>query len=200
MNDLTRNAIASTLKSMLNEKPLSRITVSDISERCGISRMTFYYHFRDIYDLVAWIISSDITEILSGRKTYDTWQDGFLAIFHAVEKNHVFVFNVYNSMSREQMERSLTGPVTELLLSVLKETESSGRLREEELMFISSFYSYAFIGIMLDWIGNGMHEKPELMIRRIECVMAGTFEKAVDRFLSLHSSPDARNADREGKL
>ena len=192
--------IAEAFIDLLEKESIDKITVKQLIEECHISRQTFYYHFRDIYDLVAWIISSDITEILSGRKTYDTWQDGFLAIFHAVEKNHVFVFNVYNSMSREQMERSLTGPVTELLLSVLKETESSGRLREEELMFISSFYSYAFIGIMLDWIGDGMHEKPELMIRRIECVMAGTFEKAVDCFLSLHSGPDARNADREGKL
>ncbi len=162
--------------------------------------MTFYYHFRDIYDLVGWIISYDITAILSGRKTHDTWQEGFLSIFHAVEKNHVFVFNVYNSMSREQMERSLTGPVTELLLSVLRETEAAGRLAEEELMFISSFYSYAFIGIMLDWVGSGMDEKPDLMIKRIECVMAGSFEKAVERFSSLHSSQGARIPDRRGRL
>ena len=200
MSDITRNAIADTLKSLLTERPLSRITVMDIASRCGISRMTFYYHFRDIYDLVGWIISSDITSILSGRKTHDTWQEGFLSIFYAVEKNHVFVFNVYNSMSREQMERSLTGPVTELLLSVLRETEASARLSDDELMFIASFYSYAFIGIMLDWIGNGMGEKPDVMIKRIEAVMAGSFEKAVERFASLHSIRGARIPDKGVKL
>ena len=134
MSDITRKAIADSLKSLLSERPLSRITVMDIASRCGISRMTFYYHFRDIYDLVGWIISSDITSILSGRKTHDTWQEGFLSIFHAVEKNHVFVFNVYNSMSREQLERSLTGPVTELLLSVLMETETAHHLAIPEVL------------------------------------------------------------------
>ncbi len=192
MSDITRKAIADSLKSLLSERPLSRITVMDIASRCGISRMTFYYHFRDIYDLVGWIISSDITSILSGRKTHDTWQEGFLSIFHAVEKNHVFVFNVYNSMSREQLERSLTGPVTELLLSVLMETDAPDRLSEDEMLFIASFYSYAFIGIVLDWIGDGMGEKPDVMIKRIECVMAGSFEKAVERFSSLHSIHGAR--------
>lgn len=200
MSDITRKAIADSLKSLLSERPLSRITVMDIASRCGISRMTFYYHFRDIYDLVGWIISYDITTILSGRKTHDTWQDGFLSIFLAVRKNHSFVFNVYNSMSREQMERSLTGPVTELLLSVLRETESSGRLSEEELIFIASFYSYAFIGIMLDWVGDGMEEEPAVMIKRIECVMSGSFEKAVDRFSSLHSNSNARIPDKGMKL
>ena len=185
MSDITRKAIADSLKSLLSQRPLSRITVMDIASHCGISRMTFYYHFRDIYDLVGWIISSDITAILSGRKTHDTWQEGFLSVFQAVEKNHVFVFNVYNSMSREQMERSLTGPVTELLLSVLKETEGRKKLSDDEMMFIASFYSYAFIGVMLDWIGEGMREKPELMIRRIECIMSGSFENAVERFSSL---------------
>ncbi len=196
MSDITRKAIADALKSLLVSRPLSRVTVMDIAAECGISRMTFYYHFRDIYDLVGWIISSDITAILSGRKTHDTWQDGFLSVFQAVESNHVFVFNVCNSMSREQLERSLTGPVTELLMSVLRETASSCRLSEDELMFIASFYSYAFIGIMLDWIGSGMREKPEMMIRRIECVMSGSFENAVERFLSLQKPASARNPDK----
>ena len=103
-------------------------------------------------------------------------------------------------MSREQLERSLTGPVTELLLSVLMETDAPDRLSEDEMLFIASFYSYAFIGIMLDWIGNGMGEKPDVMIKRIEAVMAGSFEKAVERFASLHSIRDARIPDKGVKL
>ncbi len=200
MNDLTRNAIASTLKSMLNEKPLSRITVSDISERCGISRMTFYYHFRDIYDLVGWVISSDIIRIISGRKTQDTWQEGFLSIFQEVERNHVFVLNACSSLTREQLERSLSEPVSSLISSVLEENPDASKLNEEDAAFISSFFSYAFIGIMLDWIRGGMREKPEELVERIECVVGGSFERAIQRFLSLQSQHDVRNADRAARL
>ena len=195
MSDITRKAIADTLKTLLADRPLSKVTVMDIASICGISRMTFYYHFRDIYDLVGWIISSDMTEVLSGRRTHDTWQSGFLSLFHAVEKNHVFIFNVYNSMSREQMERSLSGPVEELILAVLKEEPLSSKLEYDELSFIASFYAYAFIGIMLDWVGGGMREKPEVMIERIECVMEGSFEKAISRFLSLHPGITGRIPD-----
>ena len=200
MNDLTRNAIASTLKSMLNEKPLSRITVSDISERCGISRMTVYYHFRDIYDLVGWVISSDIIRIISGRKTQDTWQEGFLSIFQEVERNHVFVLNACSSLTREQLERSLSEPVSSLISSVLEENPDASKLNEEDAAFISSFFSYAFIGIMLDWIRGGMREKPEELVERIECVVGGSFERAIQRFLSLQSQHDVRNADRAARL
>ena len=189
MNDITRNAIAATLKQLLGKKPLSRITVSDIAAECGISRMTFYYHFHDIFDLVGWIISSDISRILSGRKTYDTWQAGFLSIFHAVEEDRVLVINACSSMSREQLERILRGPVTELIRSVLMENPISSKLSDDECTFVSAFYSYAFIGIMLDWIGGGMRERPEDIMRSLSCIMDGALEHAINGFCTLHRSP-----------
>ena len=51
----TKQAIAESLKHLLLRKPITKITINDITEDCGISRMTFYYHFNDIYDLVEWV-------------------------------------------------------------------------------------------------------------------------------------------------
>ena len=50
MPGFTRQIILHTLTELMNEKPLSKITVKDIVERCGVNRNTFYYHFRDIPD------------------------------------------------------------------------------------------------------------------------------------------------------
>ena len=38
--------------------------------------MTFYYHFKDIYDLVEWVCIEDGKRALQDKKTYDTWQEG----------------------------------------------------------------------------------------------------------------------------
>ena len=54
MSQTTKRALGASLKKLLLQKPLNKITISDIAEECGISRMTFYYHFKDIYDLVEW--------------------------------------------------------------------------------------------------------------------------------------------------
>lgn len=43
-----KQAIIDAFWELLEEKPLSKITVKDIVERCQINRNTFYYHFRDI--------------------------------------------------------------------------------------------------------------------------------------------------------
>ena len=84
MSQMTKRALAASLKNLLLQKPLNKITINDIAEDCGISRMTFYYHFKDIYDLVEWICVEDAARALEGKKTYDTWQEGFLNIFHGL--------------------------------------------------------------------------------------------------------------------
>ena len=68
MSQTTKRALEASLKSLLLKKPLDKITISDIAEDCGISRMTFYYHFKDIYDLVEWVCAEDAARALDGKK------------------------------------------------------------------------------------------------------------------------------------
>ena len=100
MSNITKRALEASLKNLLLQKPLNKITVGDIANDCGINRMTFYYHFKDIYDLIEWSCVEDATKALEGKKTYDTWQEGFLNIFNAVLDNKPFIMNVYRSVSR----------------------------------------------------------------------------------------------------
>ena len=100
-------ALAESLKALLAQKPLSKITISDITAHCGMNRMTFYYHFQDIYDLIDWICQEEGGRALQGRKDYRTWQEGFTALCHAVIENRTFIEGVYHSVQREQIEAYL---------------------------------------------------------------------------------------------
>ena len=42
----TKRALEASLKKLLLRKPLNKITINDITEDCGVNRMTFYYHFQ----------------------------------------------------------------------------------------------------------------------------------------------------------
>ena len=59
MSQITKRALEQSLKNLLLQKPLTKITINDIAGDCGINRMTFYYHFKDIYDLVEWSCMED---------------------------------------------------------------------------------------------------------------------------------------------
>lgn len=61
---MTKNALAASMKRLMRQRPFEKISVSDICNDCGINRKSFYYHFRDKYDLVNWIFYVGfITEI-----------------------------------------------------------------------------------------------------------------------------------------
>ena len=142
MSQTTKRALEASLKNLLLKKPLDKITISDIAEDCGINRMTFYYHFRDIYDLIEWSCVEDASRALDGKKTYDTWQQGFLQIFQAVEENRPFILNVYHSVSREQIELYLYRLTYDLLIGVVEERAVGMQVREEDKKFIADFYKF----------------------------------------------------------
>ena len=182
MSQTTKKALAASLKKLLSQKPLDKITVIDIVEDCEVNRQTFYYHFQDIYDLVEWTYSNEATQAIGGKKTYDTWQQGFLQIFEYVTKNKAFVVNTYHSMSREHLETYLHNETYNLLIGVIEEKSAGMTIREEDKAFIAHFYTYAFVGLMLEWVRTGMRENPSAIIDRLNLVIHGDIALALERF------------------
>ncbi|MCR4608651.1 MAG: TetR/AcrR family transcriptional regulator C-terminal domain-containing protein [Eubacterium sp.] len=98
-SSITKNALADALKGLMMEKNFEKISVSDICDRCNMNRKSFYYHFRDKYDLLNWIFYigfmehikfDDFQELFdedeSGKK-YDIWElIGELANYFYTEK------------------------------------------------------------------------------------------------------------------
>ena len=182
MPQFTKYALEASLKKLLLEKPLNKITIQDITEDCGISRMTFYYHFQDLSDLVEWACLEDARKALADKKTFDTWQQGFVQIFLEVRKNKPFILNVYRCVSREQVEKYLNPLTDSLLMGVINELSADMVVRDEDKAFIAQVYGYVFIGIMLDWIRDGMTEEPEKIVDRLALLIHDSIREALARF------------------
>ncbi|MFA6937846.1 MAG: TetR/AcrR family transcriptional regulator [Treponema sp.] len=182
MSDTTKRAMEESLKHLLLKKPLPKITINDIAEDCGINRMTFYYHFQSIYDLVEWSCVEDASKALADKKTYETWQEGFLQIFEVVLANKPFIMNVYHSVSREQVEIYLYKLTYKLLIDVVNEEATGMNVREEDKAFIANFYKYSFVGLMLEWIQNDMEEDPKKIISRLSVLIHGTIVQALNNY------------------
>ena len=106
MSEITKRALATSLKKLLSQKELTKISIKDITDDCGIQRQTFYYHFADVYDLIEWIYTNEVIKpIIHDKDTYEKWQEGFLSIFNYVQDNKDFVRNTYNSISRKYVNK-----------------------------------------------------------------------------------------------
>ncbi len=189
MSQITKHALEASLKKLIVQKPVDKITIADITEDCGISRMAFYYHFKDIYDLIEWSFVEDAERIVGGKKTYDTWQQGFVNIFIAVLENKPFIYGVYHSVSREQVETYLYKLTFDLLMGVIDEQAKGMSVKESDKIFIADFYKYAFVGIVLEWIKSGMKQEPEQIVDHISTLISGDIYRALDKYRTDNGKP-----------
>ena len=181
MAEFTKRALEESLKRMLMKKPVNKITINDITEDCGVNRATFYYHFKDIYDLVEWSCEEDSKRAADGNTTYDTWEQGFLNIFYAIEENKPFILNVYHYVSQEQITQYLYRVVYRLIKDVVEECAEGMSVREEDKKFIADFYKFAFVGIILDWIRNDMKTSPEQLVARTSALIEGDVVRMLEK-------------------
>ena len=182
MPNATKAALEESLKRLLMKKPLDKITITDITTDCGISRMAFYYHFKDIYDLVEWSCVEDGTKALQGKKTYDSWTEGLTQIFEAVLENKPFIMNVYRNVDRERMERYLYHLTYDLIVGVVQEKSKDLDISGEDKKFIANFYKYGFVGIMLEWIQEGMKEDIEELVNKMSLTLHNTVTTSIRNF------------------
>ena len=172
MSNTTKQALEASLKKVMLQKPLDKITISDITSDCGISRMAFYYHFKDIYDLVEWSCLEDAKRALQGKIDHGRRLCRFLAVLTAfslllLSADRLFCFLTYD-----------------LLKAVVEEKTAGMQIREEQKEFIANFYKYSFVGIMLDWIKQGMKEDYSEIVDNMALTLHGSITNSVQNFLS----------------
>ena len=72
MSNVTKRALEQSLKNLLLKKPLTKITIGDITEDCGINRNSFYYHYTDIPALAEEIVKDEAARIVQEYPTVDS--------------------------------------------------------------------------------------------------------------------------------
>lgn len=186
MSQMTKKALAASLKKMLENKPLSKITVTDIAADCGINRHTFYYHFRDIYDLVEWIYSSEAEKMAEMENIYDTWQQRAQEIlrytFQYALDNKKFIQGTYRSISRDELIKFMHQKVYGVVKSVVEDQAKNLCISAEKKKFVINFYTYAFQGIILSWIEDDMEKDPEGIIQMLFTMTQGELMQSLERF------------------
>ena len=187
MTQFTSKAIEESFIRLLNERPLDKITIKDIVDDCGISRNTFYYHFQDITDLLEHILNEDVERVLAQHLDIDSWEEGFILAAKFALENRRLVYHIYNSVSRERVERylySIAGEVMRLYVAKITE-QVEHRVHKKvfpaDQKMVVDFYKFALVGLILDWLNTGMKKDPEALIWRIGEIFQGNIEASLTR-------------------
>lgn len=183
MSNATKRILAMSLKKLLESRTLDNITIQDLVDDAEVSRKTFYYHFRDVYDLLEWILIDEGKRLIEGNNTAGTWQQALRNVFTYFCENHAMIVNAYKALQKDEylLEVHVSRLLRPLLEHVFDEQPDAGLVSAEDRQFILDLYSFGLVEFFLRWVGNGMKPDAEKLMNQIERIFTGSMENLIKK-------------------
>lgn len=155
----TKKALAASLKKMMAQKPLKKITVSEIIADCNVNRKTFYYHFEDIYALLRWILEQEAVEVVRQFDLMADLEDALTFALDYVEANAHLLSCAYDSIGREEMKRFFCSDFEAIMRSLIDGAEQERHLcvSADFKAFLCHFYTAALADTLVSRFQQGSH-------------------------------------------
>lgn len=170
MAKFTEQHLAEEMKQLMLKKNLDHITVKDLTNAADVNRKTFYFHYHGIGDLIVSMYTKRFKQSLGGRIfTPATWQEQYLNLLKAIREESPWIERIYKSSYapyfRMKMEELIKLAMNEFILETVKVYEKKHhynlKLAENQIAYITQYYSTAFFGMLEQWFLKGMKEKEE---------------------------------------
>ena len=183
MSGFTKDVIARTLIELLDEKPMSKVTVKDIVERCGVNRNTFYYHFHDIPEVVDYVLKRTWDEILNSPRESNSILECMEEMADIVKANRRMMLNVYRSVKRDAFLYYMNEVSGYVFTRYFEKNTERLEIDDHERMLLIKYYKCLYIGLLMDWLDQGMKEDLSEQIQD----MAELMEKRKDLLHNLNN-------------
>lgn len=177
MKNITKNALADSFKKIASNKKISDISISEITENCGLKRQTFYNYFKDKYDIIKWIYKNEV--ILKIENDND-WDEKYEEVFKYFIKNKNMVLNIYNCEAQNYLIHFILKQSKPIIKNVIEEKSEKYDISTIDKEFLCSFYSGALGALIINWIEIGMPNIYDDLITRVKVLLNGNIENYIN--------------------
>jgi len=181
-SSITKKAIANGLKKLLKIKPFEKITISDITNQCGLNRQTFYYHFQDKYDLVNWIYYQEAIMVITQDLSIENWDIKVLDLLTTMKEDALFYQTTLKDIYSDEFKNYLFSVSKGIFLEFIEHFIANSEMKDEKKTFIAEFISYGIVGMINDWVQKGMKQSPEEITQNIRDIIYDSRMLAVSRY------------------
>lgn len=179
---ITKKAIAKGLKELTLEKSFNKISIRDITEKCGLNRQTFYYHFQDKYELVNWIYYQEAFAPLMDGVTFENWHLKVEELLILMKTEAVFYQNTIRS-DESCIEEYLFKITVALFKEAIETLDKKQVVKPEDEQFISEFFAYGVCGTIISWVKSGMKESPQTVAMNLKYIAISCERLAYTRYI-----------------
>ena len=181
MSGFTKEIIIRTLFELLNEKPLAKITVKDIVECCGVNRNTFYYHFRDISDVVECALLREVDQVFERPVEVDSVLECLEVLVNLIGENKKAMLHIYCSVQRETFTSALDKMCQYIVKQYVIHNFEEEIMKKEDMKALMHFYKCVMTGVILDWMDHRMSYDLTEYAGKLRSLYGNTFEKTLEK-------------------
>ncbi len=148
----TKELLAESVLELSKEKSIDKITIREIVENCGMTSGTFYNHFKDKYDLIAWIYLYQVEEMtLDYLNRKESWYSSLVELLSMLKEDQSFYKNVLkNTTGQNSFFEATHIRSIELMQDVVRKRKGKDLTQEE--LFEINFYMKGFGYCVEEWI------------------------------------------------
>ena len=179
-SNITKLALADSLKKLMAEKAFNKIRVDDIVRGCGLTRQSFYYHFKDKYDLMNWIYYTETARFMASYDTLKHWTDGLKDLCYYMQQNKTFYKNALNTTGQNSFPEYLNHYISTVSISAI-ESMLNVEYDQDKWDFIVSFFATALVTFIVRWANSGMKDDPAEYITKIRGLFDGSILSELER-------------------
>lgn len=187
MANFTKQAIKASFMKLLNQQPLSKISVRDIVEDCGINRNSFYYHFRDIPSLLGEIITEQTEQLIHTYPSISSLDECFHVAFRFALENKKAVMHIYHSVNRDVFTQNTLKLCEYVVTSYITTVFPGNPISEHDRQIVIRFIKCQLFGMCVDWINRGMTDDAYDDLHRMLELSRGVPELIIRRSLEISS-------------
>lgn len=168
----TKKMFATSLKKLLEKKPLSKISVSEIVSDCGVNRKTFYYHFENINELLKWMLRQEAIEVVKIMDMNSDYEKSILFVLDYLDNNEEIIKNIY-SIGKNELRQFFYEDFTEIMHSVIENDMRDAKisLPDDFTDFLVKFYTEAITGLLQEWIVDKSVRNKEKTVQYIQLIL-----------------------------
>lgn len=166
-SEKTKRKLAAALKTQLNGKNFSRITISDLVDTCGMNRKTFYYHFRSTGELLAWMIEREAGPVLKKIDLADDYEEAISFVIDYIEDNRRMLHSINASVGWNEVHKFLRRNITPIIARSMEKFGNTADLEPDFLDFAVEFYTEAVAGILQTWLEKEIPRDKQTITRYV---------------------------------
>lgn len=165
MRDLTKKMFADTLIQLMETTPFEKISVQSICKKCEVPRQTFYYHFKDKYELVTWIYYNDVVKVMNESKNLP-WEQVLLNNFIKLREKDSFYKEAFKDYGQNALIDYIHNHDVTIYVDMLKEKNIDAE-KDKDLMFSIHYHAYACVHMTKHWLLHEPHVTPQMQTKRM---------------------------------